>query len=78
MSAKYLIRSRKIKFAEYGLPLKILSDGLTTFISHIFKTSYQKLHIEQGISSSYSNQSNSRSIHQICKENKNALKLVKT
>ena len=57
----------QIKFLEYGLPKKTMSDADGNFISDKFKRVCQNLNIEQAVSSSYPSpeQCTDRSMQQI-------------
>ena len=58
LSAKSLILTYKVIFAEYRIPHKIMSDTDSNFISDEVKTFYISINITQAFSSSYHHQSN--------------------
>ena len=57
LSVDSLILTIKVMFAEYRLPMKIMSDSGNNFVSDKFKMFCKSLNIEQTFSSSYHHQS---------------------
>ena len=58
LSAERLINTVKIIFAKYGIPLKIMSDAGTNFVSDRFWQFCKTINVEQAVSSAYHHQSN--------------------
>ena len=58
LSADSLISAFKIVIAEYGIPIRVMSDASGNFVSEKFKIFRNYLNIVQAISSSYHHLSN--------------------
>ena len=58
LSAKSLITTTKVIFAEYGIPQKLMSDAGTNFISERFQQFCKAINMEQAILLVYHHQSN--------------------
>ena len=58
LSTESLIATTKVIFVEYGIPLKLMSNAGTNFISDKFRKFCSRLSIKQAVSSVYHDQSN--------------------
>ena len=58
LSTESLITTRKVIFAKYGIPCKLMSDAGTNFMSNKFRKFCSRLNIQQAMSSAYHHHSN--------------------
>ena len=58
LSAESLITTIKVKFSEYGIPCKLMSDAGANFVSDNFQKFSNSINVEQAVSSVYHHQSN--------------------
>ena len=60
LSAESLITTIKVKFTEYGIPHKLMSDAGTNFVSDKFWKFCNSINVEQTVSLAYHHQNNER------------------
>ena len=48
-SIESLTATKKVIFAEYGIPCRLMSDAVTNFVSDRFRTFCSRLNIKQAV-----------------------------